>query len=162
MQSLVNEKMIEAGLEVLEEALSWPDYPYTNEQLVEAILRNAMKHYVHPLPAPPPIKTRNESDKDGMVYFIGDGDAIKIGKANDVKTRLSSLRTGTHKTLTCLGVTKGGRRKERELHRQFEQHHIAGEWFKDCPEIRAYIKDKCAPLANDNRRLGRPKKTLAA
>jgi hypothetical protein len=39
-----------------------------------------------------------------------------------------------------LRTIKGGRRKEAQLHRTFKQHRVTGEWFRDCAEIRTFIR----------------------
>lgn len=73
------------------------------------------------------------------VYFITDGEAIKIGKANNPKSRLSALQTSHYKPLAVLATMSGGEELERELHRTFDALRIRGEWFKDCREIRDFI-----------------------
>ena len=128
--------MIAAAKEVYDEAMSWPDYPYTEEQMIEAMLRNAMRHYTPPVAAKP---SRSSKDMDGFVYFMSDGEAIKIGKANDIKARLSGLQTSTHRPISVLGAVAGGYRKERLLHRMFADRRLRGEWFEDCAEIRDYV-----------------------
>ena len=140
-----SEEMIAAGLDVLDEANNWPDYPYTKEQMMEAILRNAMRFYV-----PPAAKVKEPSKREvaevGFVYFVSDGEAIKIGKANDPKRRLGGIQTGTARPLSLLGVVPGGRRMERRIHREFQAHRLRGEWFADCAEIRSYISAKAKPV----------------
>lgn len=75
------------------------------------------------------------------VYFVTDGEAIKIGKANNPRSRLSGLQTSHHKDLAILALTPGDETLERELHRAFHVRRLRGEWFEDCPEIRALIDD---------------------
>lgn len=74
------------------------------------------------------------------VYFITDGEAVKIGKANNPKSRLAGLQTSHHKPLRFIATMPGGSELERELHRVFSRFRIRGEWFKDCKEIRDFIK----------------------
>lgn len=88
------------------------------------------------------------------VYFITDGEAIKIGKANNPKSRLSGLQTSHYKPLRVLATMPGGEELERELHRAFDAFRIRGEWFKDCREIRAFIKRN----ADTGQALAKPKK----
>lgn len=47
-------------------------------------------------PAAPPKepKPARRDHSEGFVYFVSDGESIKIGKANNVKSRLSGLQTG--------------------------------------------------------------------
>jgi len=76
-----------------------------------------------------------------FVYFVTDGEAIKIGKANNPKVRLSGLQTSTHKPLTILAVTPGNETLEREFHRVFHSKRLRGEWFEDCVDVRALVDD---------------------
>lgn len=144
----VTEEMVEAGMVVFTEFLEWEDYPYEGRDLVGAIIRAAVKAYV------PQPKTRDKSkrrdDESGFVYFVKSGAHIKIGKANDVRKRMSGIQTGAPERLECLGIIKGGMRKERELHSMFSDHRASGEWFNDCSEIRDFISAKCKPM-NDNK-----------
>ncbi len=82
------------------------------------------------------------------VYFITDGEAIKIGKANNPRSRLSGLQTSHHKPLYILALMPGNEGLERTLHSRFYNFRIRGEWFKDCEEIRTFIK--ASSTANDN------------
>jgi Meiotically up-regulated gene 113 len=70
------------------------------------------------------------SDK-GRVYFISDGDHVKIGWTNlKLSTRLCSLQCGNVKLLRFLGSISGTRDLERRLHETFHEYHVRGEWFK--------------------------------
>lgn len=75
------------------------------------------------------------------VYFIqiGDSGDIKIGYTNNIKKRLKELQTGSPKKLKLLGYIDGGRTKEQELHSQFKQYRVNGEWFRLHQEIVDYI-----------------------
>lgn len=86
------------------------------------------------------------------VYFITDGEKIKIGKASNPKMRLSGLQTSHHKPLYFLAIMPGDESVERQLHRIFYAHRIRGEWFNDCEEIRRFIASirKDFAAANDN------------
>ncbi|MEZ2132531.1 MULTISPECIES: GIY-YIG nuclease family protein [unclassified Sinorhizobium] len=95
------------------------------------------------------INAANDNGVGSYVYFITDGEAIKIGKANNPKSRLSGLQTSHHKPLRILALIPGSEETERALHWKFERHRIRGEWFKDCKEIREFIKDRPA-ADNDN------------
>lgn len=76
------------------------------------------------------------------VYFIkAAGPAIKIGFATNVAIRIASLQTSSHEPLTLLASVAGDRALEKSLHQQFKHLKLAGEWFKDTPELRARIAD---------------------
>lgn len=89
------------------------------------------------------IVAANDNGKGSFVYFITDGEAIKIGKANNPKSRLSGLQTSHHKPLRIIHLTPGGEAFERELHFKFSHLRIRGEWFRDHKDLHDFIrKDK--------------------
>lgn len=77
------------------------------------------------------------------IYFIRDGRAIKIGIASDPENRLSGLQVGNPRQLKLLGSFKGTAFDESCLHRQFGRYCIRGEWFRDHPELRETIRNRC-------------------
>ena len=77
--------------------------------------------------------------KSGFVYFIhqeADFKRFKIGYTTNLAERLQTLQTGTPDLLvvykTIENVTK---KKEKQLHHLFSQHHIRGEWFAITPDM---------------------------
>lgn len=84
--------------------------------------------------------TAANDNVESYVYFITDGEAIKIGKANNPKSRLSGLQTSHHKPLAIISTMPGGLELEREIHVIFDGFRLRGEWFKDCVEIRDFIE----------------------
>jgi hypothetical protein len=69
------------------------------------------------------------------VYFISNGEQVKIGKANNVKKRLSELQTGNTTKLTLLQTIKCADSKEafeleKKLHDDYNHLRVSGEWFK--------------------------------
>lgn len=72
-----------------------------------------------------------------MIYFIqmNDDGPIKIGVANDLSARLSNLQCGNPYPLKLLGCLTGGYKKEKELHEQFKEHRMRGEWFHPSEEL---------------------------
>lgn len=78
------------------------------------------------------------------VYCITDGTNIKIGKANNVSTRLNQLQVGNSSRLVVLGVIECEDEPtaycvEKELHCLYIDKKVIGEWFnipyKDITEI---------------------------
>jgi hypothetical protein len=70
------------------------------------------------------------------VYAILDevNSCLKIGKANDVKTRLADLQVGNPNLLKLVGLIECKSesfafRIERSIHEDYSQLHIRGEWF---------------------------------
>lgn len=67
-----------------------------------------------------------------MIYFAraGDSDAVKIGWAIDVPSRIAELQMGNHLELRTLRTIEGAGSVERWLHRHFADRRIRGEWFR--------------------------------
>lgn len=90
---------------------------------------------------------RNQSVTEGsdsrFVYFIRavSGGPIKIGVGTDPAQRLAVLQPGNPEKLRILGVIPGaGHKRERQLHLQFGESRLNGEWFKPTPELLATIE----------------------
>ena len=85
-----------------------------------------------------------------FVYFIGVEDRIKIGRATSWKKRLHSVQTNCPFEAKLLLVLKATVGREGELHRLFKDHRVRGEWHRDHPDIREFIKRRrhlCVTLA---------------
>ena len=73
-------------------------------------------------------------DARNCVYFISDGNYIKIGVATDLLRRLASLQTGNPNKLEvkCIIEFESKREasyQESRIHRYFKSKHHFGEWF---------------------------------
>lgn len=102
-----------------------------------------------PVPAHPelivvPLDPRARSREYGTIYFISDGEFIKIGFAEDWHSRLKDLQVANARRLTPLLVLEGGGRMEKHLHWLFRAYRVAGEWFRPAPELLAYIEERKA------------------
>lgn len=75
-----------------------------------------------------------------VVYFFRAGEFIKIGKSTSWRDRLASIQTGSAHTIVPLLVLPGSRRLERQLHIQFKQSHIRGEWFRPSDDLIRFIE----------------------
>ena len=76
------------------------------------------------------------------VYFLSDGNLIKIGYTEDIAKRLAQLQTGNSRRLELLSIIPSGTKKtEQAIHRNWQADRIRGEWFTDSPALRAKIKD---------------------
>lgn len=81
-----------------------------------------------------------------MIYAIraAGTDFIKFGSAADVQQRLSTLQTGCPLELEIVAICHGSTPEEAYIHHVLmtkAKAHQRGEWFKDCPEVQAIIKD---------------------
>lgn len=76
-----------------------------------------------------------------MIYFVqhGEGGAIKIGTAINVRHRIDSLQSSCPEKLRLLAVIHGGIREEREAHEALKDHRIRGEWFSPNAVVLDYI-----------------------
>ena len=81
------------------------------------------------------------------VYFISDNHGhIKIGKANDVESRLKELQTGNPyklSTLLIVPVTSDNVAFDMEctIHRHFKNYQMEGEWFRATPVLQVINTD---------------------
>lgn len=81
-----------------------------------------------------------EIEEVRKVYFITDGNAIKIGVSQDPETRMKFLQTASSEKLILLGWTDGGYEKEAEIQTLFANKKGKGgsEWFHITPnDLRA-------------------------
>ncbi len=76
------------------------------------------------------------------VYFIKpDGvDAVKIGHAEDVHSRLAGLQTGSWTKLSVIAIINEDDFTELELHRAFKKFRMRGEWFIYNHRIKEFIR----------------------
>ena len=85
------------------------------------------------------------------VYFVGagDGEPIKIGRANNIKQRLSNIQNGNHRKMLVLAsfLADDPLNVEREYHARFADHRLHGEWFAPHPDILAEIARLTAPTS---------------
>lgn len=78
---------------------------------------------------------RLDSRRRQFVYFISDGEAIKIGKSTDPERRLKAMQVGHPKPLWLLGTITEARMTEAQAHAKFADHLVRGEWFKSTNAI---------------------------
>lgn len=80
------------------------------------------------------------------VYFIQAVHTrhIKIGQAAFPEKRLQGLQISCPDELVLLGSIPdpSGGSLERVLHRQFSAHHVRGEWFRESPELVAFLRER--------------------
>ncbi len=78
---------------------------------------------------------------DTWIYFIEDtaSGRVKIGRSNNPNARLQQLQTGSSGRLQLILTIRGSASRERELHQQFGQDRIQGEWFHHSEKIQEFI-----------------------
>lgn len=87
----------------------------------------------------------------GNIYFIkGENSFYKIGKANDVNSRLSGINTSSHQTyqIVISKLVENPLLVEAELHEKYKQYKIKSknEWFEFTPEIAIQV---CIEISNN-------------
>lgn len=79
-------------------------------------------------------------DATPVVYYLLQGDLIKIGYSRSIRIRMTQLRP-----LDILGVELGNMDLERRRHRQFQGARSHGEYFIQTPELMAHINNLTLP-----------------
>lgn len=73
-----------------------------------------------------------------IVYFLLNGDRVKIGYTTNLAARITSLSLRQENVILALD---GGRELEARLHRRFHRHRIRGtEWFNFAEEIKEFTR----------------------
>jgi hypothetical protein len=73
------------------------------------------------------------------IYFISDGDSIKIGRSKDVTARMKDLSCGSARPLSLIASVNGHSKHESKVHAELADYRLNGEWFADCQEVRSAI-----------------------
>lgn len=78
------------------------------------------------------------------LYFIGCGDAVKIGRSKDPSARLDSLATGAPGKLRLIAKVPNAGHREGYCHKALAEFRIHGEWYRHTSEVDALIKEMSA------------------
>jgi len=93
------------------------------------------RRYTSRRPGRPPTE-KPDRDNKPKVYFVTDGEYIKIGfTSGPVKQRLADLQVGNARELTVIGWYYAPPIHEDRLHARFKYLHVRGEWFKNDLDI---------------------------
>lgn len=101
-------------------------------------------------------KSRAEIQIPGL-YFIRCDDAIKIGIAIDIISRLSGLQVGNHLEIMLIGYIKEEKAEGRSLlekawHERWSHIRIRGEWFQATRELLEAIESESLQTNRSARR----------
>jgi hypothetical protein len=87
------------------------------------------------------ISYSNRLAKNKYLYFIGCGDAVKIGISSDPSARLETLATGAPGVLYLIACIPNMGHKENECHKKLDHLHIHREWFRYTNEVHELIRE---------------------
>lgn len=77
-----------------------------------------------------------------MIYFADTADGrIKVGTSRNVDERLAQIGMYLALPVTLIGSIEGSHPLERQIHEYLGDYRIAGEWYRDCPEVRRAIRN---------------------
>lgn len=79
----------------------------------------------------------------GWVYFARSGDVVKVGWSQSPTRRVRAIATSAPAPVRLIGIVRGTRDDEAELHRRFADAHAHGEWFWFTPDIEGAITWLC-------------------
>jgi hypothetical protein len=77
--------------------------------------------------------------KAGKIYFVTAPGRIKIGFTTKPEARLAQLRRMDMEELKVIATVDSFKWVELKLHELALPYRIKGEWFTDCPEVRAVV-----------------------
>ena len=75
----------------------------------------------------------------GFVYFVTDGEAVKIGFSGAPDGRVADLQISTPRELKPLAKFPGTMADEQAVHALFQDLRIRGEWFRPDQRITDFI-----------------------
>lgn len=90
--------------------------------------------------------------KKSFVYFITDGEAVKIGTASNVGKRLQALQIGNPRQLICIKQVPGDAEVEKLIHEAYADYRIRGEWYRYESEMKRLIDGPDRLIQEFNRR----------
>ena len=76
-----------------------------------------------------------------MIYFVRAGRNVKIGVAEDPRSRIATLQTASPVTLKIMAIAPGSFEEERAYHALFANNHKRGEWYRITPDIKQAISE---------------------
>ena len=74
-----------------------------------------------------------------MIYFITDGEYLKIGTTDNLKLRFKNIQSSNPKELRIVATLNGDYTEETKLHHKFNNIRNRGEWFYYTEKLKNYI-----------------------
>lgn len=80
------------------------------------------------------------SEAEGLCYFAGNDEMVKIGFSTDVRQRLGAIRCDANiPYIELFATVVGGKHRETYYHQRFAAYRLHGEWFERSTEVLAEI-----------------------
>lgn len=78
--------------------------------------------------------------RTGFVYVLKmEPGPYKIGWSTDPERRFKEVRHWAPEPMSLVGFVAGTEQDEMAVHTALANHNTRGEWFKDCPEVAAFV-----------------------
>lgn len=74
-----------------------------------------------------------------MIYFLSDGEYVKIGFSDNVTKRISQIQTANPKDLSVELIIDGDYAFEQKIHNDLKEFSVKGEWFYYSDSVKKYI-----------------------
>lgn len=78
-----------------------------------------------------------------IVYVVGYGRYVKIGRTKGLRERIKKMQTSAPEKIVVYAVFDGGADLERALHERFEDYRLNGEWFSRDLGLFDWIQGGC-------------------
>jgi len=72
-------------------------------------------------------------EPDTTYIMVSNGGGYKIGCTSNIRSRLQAIQVGNKNFIEVCVTIRGGKEIEKELHEDYADKHISGEWFDLSP-----------------------------
>ena len=86
------------------------------------------------------VKLWEDAVPEKSVYFLTDGEFVKIGKATNTEKRVAEIQRYNPRILSVIGTIPGGHAEEQELHERFASLCVKGEWFEVTGDLEIFLE----------------------
>lgn len=97
-------------------------------------------HFGNRLPGRISWSTKGETSRWCYIYFVSDGEAVKIGRTSNLIDRMRNMQVGHRTPLSLLAAGHGPRMLEKEIHRRFRHLRLDREWFSMGEDLKKFIE----------------------
>jgi hypothetical protein len=90
----------------------------------------------------PPTVPIPEAGRE-IVYVVGYGRYVKIGRTKGLRERIKKMQTSAPEKIAVYAVFDGGADLEKRLHERFADYRLNGEWFSRDLMLFDWIQGGC-------------------